>query len=74
MIILNPLTQPLIRTFQTVDEVLPYPLLQTQMQKHQLKEWVTSLKWPLLNIYDLVVISDPTTRLVADSTNQHLML
>ncbi|WYP27820.1 nuclease-related domain-containing protein [Alkalihalobacillus sp. FSL W8-0930] len=70
---LNPLTQQLIRTFQSSEEVLPYPLLQTQMQKHQLKEWITSQKWPLLHIFDFVVVSDPTTRLIADTSNQHLM-
>lgn len=70
---LNPLTQQMIRSFQTTEEVLPYPLLQTQMQKHQLKEWITSKKWPLLKIFDFIVISDPTTRLVADSSKQHLM-
>ncbi|MCM2676536.1 nuclease-related domain-containing protein [Alkalicoccobacillus plakortidis] len=70
---LNPLTQQMIRTTRTTEEVFHYPLLQTQMQKNQLKEWLASHQWPLLQLVDLIVVSDPTTRIVVDSTNQHLM-
>ncbi|MBM0064193.1 NERD domain-containing protein [Alkalicoccobacillus gibsonii] len=70
---LNPLTQQLIRTSSSSEEILPYPLLQTQMQKHQLKEWLISHHSPLLPVIDYVVISDPLTRIISDSSNQHLM-
>ncbi|MEK4564396.1 NERD domain-containing protein [Alkalihalobacillus sp. FSL R5-0424] len=72
-IYLNPLTQQLIRTSSSSEEILPYPLLQTQMQKNQLKEWLIYHQWPLFPIFDYVVISDPLTRIVTDSSNQHLM-
>ncbi|MDQ0205404.1 nuclease-related domain-containing protein [Alkalicoccobacillus murimartini] len=69
----NPLTHQMIRTTRSSEDVFLSPLLQTQIQKNQLKEWLVSHNWPLFHIVDLVVISDPSTKIVVDSANQHLM-
>ncbi|MDQ0207023.1 nuclease-related domain-containing protein [Alkalicoccobacillus murimartini] len=66
----DPDTHQVFRTSATHDdEILTNPLSQIQIQKVQLKEWLTKQNWPLLPIVKMVVFSDPSTKIVSTPTN-----
>lgn len=66
---INGHTKQAIRTLNGHEEVIQNPLLQSQTQKFQLKDWLVSNGWPLVPLLDYVILSDPSTRIISDQTN-----
>ncbi|TSB44737.1 nuclease-related domain-containing protein [Alkalicoccobacillus porphyridii] len=60
-------------TSHSNDELLPNPLLQLNIQKAQLKGWLAQQEWPLVPILQLVVFSDPSTKIISTPKNAHLL-
>lgn len=70
----DPHTNQVLRSSTlTENELLPNPLLQTNLQKTQLKNWLAHHNCPTLPVLQLVVFSDPTTKIVSTSENAHLL-